>query len=142
MESSVTDTVVFAIQAVKGKCMQVPGVLILGRREDTDVADLVFESGCTPVFRESIMSAIAALRRGRYAAAMVDCRYTAVDVLEFVLNVRDVDDDLPVLVLNGSELNPSILDALRARGAHVVEPTDLMEHLGDRVVAEQAHGQS
>ena len=105
--------------------MQVPAVLVLGRRESNETADVVFDAGYTPVLRESIMSAIAALRRGRFRAIVVDCEHTAVDVLEFVLNVRDVDADVPIHVLNGGELGASIVEALEARQADIVDAPGL-----------------
>jgi hypothetical protein len=78
-----------------------PGVLVVGSRSSSDASDLVFEAGLAPVVRETILSAIETLRKERFLALIVDGDTAEIDILELVLNVRDVDPGVRIYLLPG-----------------------------------------
>jgi hypothetical protein len=79
--------------------MNLPAVLVVGSTRNDKLSDAMFESGLTPVFRETILTAIAALRKEPFLAVVVDHRATEIDPLESTLNIRDVDERVRVFVL-------------------------------------------
>lgn len=74
-------------------------VLVLGRYADWRLMDAFYNLGLSVLVRETIEAALDRLRHERCAAVVVDRKYTDADILEFVLNVRDVDNDIPVIVI-------------------------------------------
>jgi len=75
-------------------------VLVLGSEENGALREGLFESGLTAIVRQTMQSALERLRGRGLAGIIVDSRNVACDVLEFVLNVRDFDPDIPVFVLD------------------------------------------
>ena len=78
--------------------MKPSAALVVADIQDGPLADALFATGLAPVFRRTLESALDALRRDRFDLIVVDRDHARVDVLEFVLNVRDFDASTPVLV--------------------------------------------
>jgi ActR/RegA family two-component response regulator len=78
--------------------MQNPKILILGSGDQPRLRRALAESDFVPCTRASIRSALDMVRHERPAAVVVNGRRASEDPLEFVLNVRDVDEHVPVLV--------------------------------------------
>lgn len=82
--------------------MKSTAVLVLGRYGNTDLIETLFNMGFAPLVRETLPEALDKLRHDRFAMIVVDRRHVDVDVLEFVLNVRDIDATIPVAVVGQS----------------------------------------
>jgi hypothetical protein len=74
---------------------------------------MVFETGLTPVFRETILAALDSLHKERFFAVVIHVATTRVDVLELILNIRDVDEAIRIFVLSEARTPP---DELSGRG--------------------------
>jgi len=79
--------------------MTLRAVLVIGSPRNAVLRDALLEAGLTPVFRETILKAIDSLHRDRFVAIVVDEATARVDVLELVLNIRDLDDRLPTFLV-------------------------------------------
>lgn len=75
------------------------GVLIVGSPSNRELGERIFDCGFTPVYRETILRVIALLHRERFRAVVVDPETVRVDALELILNIRDVDEETPIVVL-------------------------------------------
>jgi hypothetical protein len=80
--------------------MTVPVVLILGTKDSSELSDLVFSAGLTPILRDTMRAALGELRRQKFASVVVDYGKAEDDLLEFVLNVNDIDDSIRIFVAN------------------------------------------
>ena len=67
-----------------------------------------------PLVRNRIDAALDTLRHERIEGVLVDGPNTDVDVLEFVLNIRDVDGHVPILVTESRETLENLRPALQA----------------------------
>jgi hypothetical protein len=72
---------------------------ILGTGDSPALSDLVFDLGFAPKLKETVPEALAILRREHCVAVVVDRQNLNVDVLEFVLSARKLDNQVPVFVL-------------------------------------------
>lgn len=79
--------------------MKATALLVLGSVTDRTLVDALFDLGFAPLVRDSMSSALSKLRSERFAAVLVDGDAIDVDVLEFVLNVRDINEHVPVVVV-------------------------------------------
>jgi len=75
-------------------------VLILGSNSNKELEDLFFDLGLDWILRETMSAALNALRRDSFAAVVVDGDRVEIDVLEFILNVRDIDESTPMIILD------------------------------------------
>ena len=82
--------------------MKSTAVLILGADRNRDLVELLFDFGFAPLVRKTIREALDKLRHERFSAVIVDRNHADVDVLEFILNVRDLDEQTPVVVIGSS----------------------------------------
>ena len=112
--------------------MTVPSVLVVGSPANSTLDDIVFEAGLTPVFRETILTAIAALRKTRFLAVVVDDATADVDVLELILNIRDMDPRIRIFVLPGKNHKLGRLEM--RRHVSVVNRKELLHKLTPTVV--------
>jgi DNA-binding NtrC family response regulator len=74
-------------------------VLLLSSNRKKGLLDVLQNIGLEPLLRENIQGILEKLRHENYAAIVVDSRNANIDVLELVLNVRDIDGQIPVVVL-------------------------------------------
>ncbi len=83
-------------------------VLVLAHKGHSSLSDDLFEMGFTPFVRDNIETAISNLRHKKFRFVIYERNNLDVDPLEFIFNVRDVDENIPVLIL--SEAPDSIED--------------------------------
>ncbi len=101
--------------------MEATALLVLGSMTERTLVDALFDLGLAPLVRDSMSSALSKLRSERFAAVLLDRDSTDVDALEFVLNVRDIDEHVPVVVV-GRAGDGSDEEALRAQpGTQVLD---------------------
>lgn len=78
-------------------------VLYLCKDNSNKMIDKLFSMGYIPLIREKMFKALESLRHGDYQAVLIDARSSEVDMLEFILNVRDIDPNIPVLIIDRAE---------------------------------------
>lgn len=77
-------------------------LLVIGKHRDSRLLRALRGRGLAPVSALGIQAALRRVREGGVAAVLVPGRHAGVDVLEVVLNLRDLDPSTPVLVGNGA----------------------------------------
>ena len=82
--------------------MKPVAALILGSNQNDRLLNAFFAMGLAPIVRETMGAALTKLRHERFQLILVDRFRVDVDVLEFVLNVRDLDEATPILVAGRS----------------------------------------
>jgi FixJ family two-component response regulator len=79
--------------------MKSQAVLVLGNHAKGDLVQTLLTAGFVPQMWGSALHSLKKLRRRRFAAVIVDRKFTNADVLEFILNVRDINPQIPVVVI-------------------------------------------
>jgi len=74
-------------------------VLVLSEKINNSLSQAISNVGYSPLFQKNMNGALDKLRREKFAAILVDRKRVNLDVLEFVLNVRDFDERTPVIVV-------------------------------------------
>jgi len=108
-------------------------VLVLGTYANRNLIELLFNIGFSPLVREDVQGALAKLRHEKFAAIVVDRKYANADVLEFVLNVRDIDEQIPVVVL-GKLTDEAVHNTLKNQNwTTVVEEIENTDKLAEKL---------
>lgn len=116
--------------------MKSQSVLVLGTYKNEGLVDALLDIGLAPLVRENIQSVLDKVRHERFGAIVVDQRYADIDVLELILNVRDVDEQIPVVVigkLNDEAVRKTLAGQRRTTIIEDVEDGELTEKL-ERVI--------
>jgi FixJ family two-component response regulator len=79
--------------------MNSQAVLILGNHANRKLVQAISSTGFIPQVWGSMRHSLDKLRHQRFAAVIVDRMFTHADVLEFILNVRDIKQEIPVVVI-------------------------------------------
>ena len=108
-------------------------VLILGRTGKGSLEELGFALGLTVVVRERMQDALSKLRHEGLAAVLVDRKHVNIDVLEFILNVRDIDDHVPVFVVGRSHENGTDKVLLSLRRTFLLDGPDVQDRLAEEL---------
>jgi FixJ family two-component response regulator len=87
--------------------MQSKGLLILGSHRSQEYVEALANIGFVPEVWGSVRHSLDKVRRRRLSGVVVDRKFTHADVLEFILNVRDINRTIPVVVI-GSGKNKRI----------------------------------
>ena len=82
--------------------MKPTAVLVLASDDEKGLVDAILQLGLSVLTRKTMDQALTAVRHESLAAIVVDRRQVDVDPLELVLNVRDVDQETPILVIGES----------------------------------------
>jgi len=83
--------------------MNSQAVLVLGNHANRDLVEVLSNIGFAPQVWGSMQPSLDKLRHEKFAAILVDLKFTHADVLEFILNVRDIDKKVPVVVIGTVE---------------------------------------
>jgi len=110
--------------------MRATALLVLGSRTDRKLVNALLDLGFSPMLRSSMSSALSKLRSERFAAVLVDRGAIDVDALEFVLNVRDINEHVPVVVVGPTD-DTDDEEALRAQPG-----TQVLDRSRERALAE------
>jgi DNA-binding response OmpR family regulator len=107
--------------------------------------DALSHAGFTPVVRRSMQEALDKIRHEEFVGIVVERDWVDVDVLEFVLNVRDYDAGTRILVVGrrGEARTDAALEAMdRTFNVGKVEgPDHLTRELLEVVSAQTPRGQ-
>ena len=81
-------------------------VLVLGNIANRDLIEVLSGLGFASQVWGSMQHSLEKIRHQKFTAILVDQKFTHADVLEFILNVRDIDKKVPVVVIgNGVDEN-------------------------------------
>ena len=83
--------------------MNSQAVLVLGNHANRNLVQTLSRVGLTPQVWGSMRHSLDKLRHQKFSAVIIDRKFTHADVLEFILNVRDIDQKIPVLVLGSGQ---------------------------------------
>jgi len=112
-------------------------ILVLGTKASMGIVDALFELGFEPIIRSRTEGLLRKLRRERSEAVVVDAENCSDDLLEFLLNVRDIDQRTPVIVLGDASGAGVEDDLLTVRQAFILgrfADTDELAHKLKRVI--------
>jgi len=79
--------------------MNSQAVLVLGNHANRDLVEVLSGLGFASQVWGSVQHSLDKLRHEKFAAILVDRKFTHADVLEFILNVRDIDKNISVVVI-------------------------------------------
>lgn len=79
--------------------MILQAVLILGSYANQEYVEVLSNIGFIPEVRGSARHSLDKVRRQRLSGVVIDRKFTHADVLEFILNVRDINPKIPVVVI-------------------------------------------
>lgn len=74
-------------------------VLIVGTDAHSKLAEKLFRKGFILLFRKRMFQALRTLRQDKFDAIFIDAAHAEVDVLEFILNVRDIHQDIAIYLV-------------------------------------------
>ena len=74
-------------------------VLILGNRKQQELKEMLFDLGFIPIERGDMVQALDMLHHENFSAVFIDYDHVDIDALEFILNVRDMKLNLPVVII-------------------------------------------
>ena len=79
-------------------------VLVLGNIANRELVEVLSGLGFAAQVWGSVQHSLEKIRHQKFTAILVDQKFTHADVLEFILNVRDIDKKVPVVVIgNGAD---------------------------------------
>jgi DNA-binding NtrC family response regulator len=110
-------------------------ILVLGHHARQDLEQMLRSVGMEPEVRGSVRGSLDRLRRGQLAAVLVDRRFARADVLEFVLNVRDVNETVPVIVIGAANDEDADQQIRQQEYTAVVEESRDMDVLSHELLA-------
>lgn len=80
-----------------------PVVLLLCAGDDIELMGELVRMGLMPLARSRVTDALHTLRHQPVAWVVIDDQRTDSDLLELVLNVRDIDEQVPIGVVTGPQ---------------------------------------
>lgn len=89
--------------------MKLPDVLILGGAATRCMEQLVHDTGRSAIVATNLISAMKQLQRNKYATVVIDYAHVRTDILEFLLNLREVTEDVRVFVVGTDMSEDEIL---------------------------------
>jgi DNA-binding NtrC family response regulator len=79
--------------------MNSQAVLILGSQANQEYIEALSDLGFETEVRGSVRHSLEKVHHRRFSGVVVDRKFTHADVLEFILNVRDINRTIPVVVI-------------------------------------------
>ncbi len=109
--------------------MESDSVLVLAPLYKWYLKEMSVGLGIRPVVSLNVLEALKKLRHGQFAAVMIDYESVEIDTLELVLNVRDIDAQIPVIIIGRFEEigNKQLLES--QGNVHLVTTDKLRERL-------------
>lgn len=77
-------------------------VLVLGNDRSATFSRTLRDAHLSPTFLKSLDAVVHALRHSQVTAILVDRNQRRVDELELVLNVRDMNGEIPIILIGRS----------------------------------------
>lgn len=79
--------------------MKMKTTLVLGADKWKGLENKLIQAGLVPLVRDGIQEALEEIRHKPLVAIVIDRDNINFDVLEFVLNVRDLDNETPIIMI-------------------------------------------
>lgn len=118
--------------------MRPTAVLVIASSEQSPCVQVLDGMGFIPLVRREMQEAIDKLRREPFAAVCIDGGCEQVDVLECVLNIRDVNRQTPVLVVHGNRSDHFARLLAQQPDTHLVREHGGLEEALDRLLGEES----
>jgi len=83
--------------------MESDAVLLFESKRDDELRKLFVGLGVEPMVCRSIQDVLKKLRHEQFMAVIFDSDQLDVDALELVLNIRDINNNIPVIVIGPSK---------------------------------------
>jgi len=99
--------------------MNSQAVLVLGNHANRDLVQTLSRVSFAPQVWGSMRHSLDKLLHQRFAAVIVDRKFTHADVLEFILNVRDINREIPIVVI-GSGKDEQMDQKIRRQGDTII----------------------
>jgi len=114
--------------------MKSQAVLVLGNHAKGDLVQTLLSAGFVPQMWASALHSLEKLRRRRFAAVIVDRKFINADVLEFILNVRDINEQIPVVVIGRGKDERIDAKIRRQRRTMILNGSRRDNTLGEKLV--------
>ena len=102
-------------------------ILVIGDNKQAELNEKLFQAGYIPLMRNNMYKAISLLRHEQFKAIFLKDIESKMDALEFVLNVRDFYESIPVIVLGVSSKSEKYLKKLS--NVHVAQEDKCIDKL-------------
>ena len=79
-------------------------VLVLTNDEQSELIETLFDLGYVPLIRKKMITILKDVHHKHVEVIFLDLQCIEIDALEFVLNVRDIDQHLPVVIVDGKKI--------------------------------------
>lgn len=77
-------------------------ILVISDDENSNIIKFIYRNKLMPIIRRSILPALELIRHQDVSAIIVDKNHQHIDTLEFILNVRDINKNIPIIVQEDS----------------------------------------
>ena len=105
-------------------------ILIVGMNIQGDLIDTIYQSGYLLSFINSMEDAIKKIRYEKFSAILFDRRYEiSIDILEFILNVRDFNSSIPVYIIGKSNDTREDQILIEQQEVYIIDIKELSNHL-------------
>ncbi len=79
-------------------------ILVISDDENSSVVRFIYRNKLMPIIRRSILPALELIRHQNVSAIIVDKNHQNIDTLELILNIRDINKNIPIIVQEDSIL--------------------------------------
>jgi len=111
--------------------MKTANVLLIGTEVNSDLLEALFERGFAPIVRRRIQPSLHELRHDRFGAIFIDRNNAEDDMLELILNIRDVDQQIPIVVVGKSAIKERDRHLRQQGRAFVVSKSEFSRSLAN-----------
>ena len=98
--------------------------LVITDDENSKIVRSLMKQKIFPVIRRSIPSAIQILRHLKIRGIILEDEHKSVDTLEFILNVRDITKETPILISNKYQKHSTIKKIQHLGRIEIFDETD------------------
>lgn len=81
--------------------MESASILVFTQNENSELVEFLFNLGYVPLIQSQILSILKEIKHRTIRVVFLDLKHVGIDSLEFILNVRDIDQELPIVIANG-----------------------------------------
>lgn len=75
-------------------------ILVITDDENGRIVNVLLKRKINPIIRRSIPSALQLMRHLKFRGIIVEDEHKNLDTLEFILNVRDLNTEIPIFISN------------------------------------------
>lgn len=98
--------------------------LVITDDENSKLIKTLLKLRVVPVIRRSISSSIQILRHLKIQGIIVEDEHKSLDTLEFILNVRDISEEIPIFISNRYQKHTTINQLKKFSQIEIFDETD------------------